>query len=513
MGAPVTPQTFGQTDTDSLLPAGTNALRRRGDASRSDQSPLKSKQTGYEGRIDARRASHNAVNALWSRMPEYSARTVATRAQLAVLLSGGIAAATAACLWPYISAHVLVAGMSIGFLLSLVFRLVLARIGRRRDLSVPAAPPYDAEMPLYTVLVPLYREAAMLPQLTSALLAIDYPHDCLDIKVVMEEDDTETLCAAKKHLVRLPAEIVVVPPSMPRTKPKACNYALHFAQGEYVVVYDAEDCPEPDQLRRAVKGFRSSPDIACFQARLTTDNEHRSWLARMYTLDYDLWFKMLLPGLSRLRVPIPLGGTSNHFRTQVLRAAGAWDPFNVTEDADLGIRLARLGYGVAMLDSTTFEEAPVRFSSWLRQRTRWMKGYMQTLLVHMRRPGRLVNDIGFEGVATIQFFLGGAVWSAFVNPLLWLIFAVSVISAKIGVHAQAMEMLARLSGISLLTCNMVLAVLSHAGTRRILASAPYALGYLLYWILISVAAYRALWQLVFDPFLWEKTPHGEAEDG
>ena len=179
----------------------------------------------------------------------------------------------------------------------------------------------------------------------------------------------------------------------------------------------------------------------------------------------------------------------------------------------MGIRLARLNYGVAMLDSTTFEEAPLRYGTWLRQRTRWMKGYMQTMLVHTRQPARLVDSVGVRGVAAIQLFLGGAIWSALVNPVLWLIFAVSCIGTQTGMHEQFMESLARISGISLLMCNVVLAVLSRIGTRKAMASASFALGYLFYWFLVSVAAYRALWQLVFNPFHWEKTPHGDALDG
>ena len=229
----------------------------------------------------------------------------------------------------------------------------------------------------------------------------------------------------------------------------------------------------------------------------------------MFALDYDLWFKALLPGLDKLRVPIPLGGTSNHFRTAVLRAAGGWDPFNVTEDADLGIRLAQLGYRVSMLDSTTFEEAPARLGSWLRQRSRWLKGYMQTWLVHARDPVALTRRVHLRGVAALQLFLGGAIWSALFNPVLWLIFAVSCATARPDGHLQVLDMLARISGLGLLTANLTLTGLAISGTRRKLALVPYALCLSLYWVLISIAAYRGLWQLVTKPFYWEKTPHGQ----
>jgi glycosyltransferase XagB len=324
---------------------------------------------------------------------------------------------------------------------------------------------------------------------------------------VVEEDDEETIAAA---LALAPYEIVPVPHSAPRTKPKACNYALQFARGNYLVVFDAEDRPEPDQLRKAVAAFRKDPGVACFQARLTIDNGREGWLARMFALDYGIWFNALLPGLDRLKAPKPLGGTSNHFRTSSLRQAGAWDPFNVTEDADLGFRLARLGYGVAMLDSTTFEAAPTRFAVWFRQRTRWMKGYMQTLLVHSRAPLQLVRNVGWRNCLLMSLFLGGAVWSALVNPLLWVIFALSCSGP--GAAADLLDMLARISGLSLLTANVLLTAFSLAkgGGGRRFAELPFAFGYPLFWLLISAAAYRALWQLVRDPFRWEKTPHGAA---
>lgn len=338
----------------------------------------------------------------------------------------------------------------------------------------------------------------------------DYPRDRLDIKLVVEEDDRETCTAAEALTAQGPFEVLYVPTSLPRTKPKACDYALRFARGEYLVIYDAEDRPEPDQLRKALDRFRKAPpETVCFQARLAIYNEDDGWLARMFALDYAVWFKALLPGLDKLGVPMPLGGTSNHFRTAILRAAGGWDPFNVTEDADLGIRLAQLGYRVSMLDSTTFEEAPARLDSWLKQRSRWLKGYMQTWLVHARDPVALTRRVGWRGVAVLQLFLGGAIWSALFNPVLWLIFAVSCAGSHADGDPQVLGMLALISGLGLLTANFMLVALAISGTRRKWTVVPYALCFTFYWALISIAAYRGLWQLVFKPSYWEKTPHGQ----
>ena len=228
----------------------------------------------------------------------------------------------------------------------------------------------------------------------------------------------------------------------------------------------------------------------------------------MFALDYALWFDFLLPGLDLLGIPMPLGGTSNHFRIEALRAIHGWDPFNVTEDADIGIRLARHGLRVQTLDSTTFEEATNRLPNWLRQRTRWLKGYMQTWLVHMRNPRALLRNAGAAGFFGFQLFVGGTVLSALLNPLLWSIFVLSyfidlpVAGFSGNVHS--------LSAFGLLTGNALFAYLAMLGPyrRRWLDLSPFALAVPLYWLLISIAAYRALWQLLRDPWHWEKTPHG-----
>ncbi len=232
----------------------------------------------------------------------------------------------------------------------------------------------------------------------------------------------------------------------------------------------------------------------------------------MFALDYAIWFKAFLPGLDRFAVPMPLGGTSNHFRTAILRAAGGWDPFNVTEDADLGIRLAQLGYRVSMLDSTTHEEAPTRLGPWLRQRSRWQKGYMQTLLVHARDPAGLAGHVGLRGALAFQLFIGGAVWSALVNPVLWFIFVLSCLHAEASSSERMAETFAWISGLGLLAANAMLATLAMADRRHSTKAVllPYGLSIPFYWILISLGAYRGLWQLIFKPFYWEKTSHGQA---
>jgi cellulose synthase/poly-beta-1,6-N-acetylglucosamine synthase-like glycosyltransferase len=351
----------------------------------------------------------------------------------------------------------------------------------------------------------------VLPSLVAALRAFDYPRDKLEVKLIVEADDDETRQAIRALDLDPWFHIVVVPPSDPRTKPKACNYALRFARGEFIVIFDAEDRPEPDQLRKAVAQFRSGPQsIGCLQARLNFYNRNENWLTRLFALDYALWFDFLLPGLDVLRVPMPLGGTSNHFRTDVLRGIHGWDSFNVTEDADIGIRLARLGYRATTLDSTTYEEATNRPSDWLKQRTRWLKGYMQTWLVHMRNPLALWRHAGTRGFFAFQLFIGGTFVSSLANPLMWLMFIASHMTGITFFSGAFGEALARASLFSLVAGNLLFVYLAMLGPYRRgwLQLAPYGLIAPLYWLMISAAAYRAVWQLIRRPFYWEKTQHG-----
>jgi len=442
-----------------------------------------------------------AVFGLAAARPEFSAQVVITRPQAGALVLVGCGLLVCFCAWPHRTVEAVVWLMSLGFVVSILARGALVLLGRQ-DRSAPEVA-NDFEWPVYSILVPLYREAGILPQLTAALQAMDYPSDKLDVHLVLEESDIETRAAAERYSY----SVVIVPEALPRTKPKACNYAVHSAKGEFLVVYDAEDRPEPDQLKKSVLAFRAFPEVSCFQAHLAIDRTN-CWLQRMFALDYGMWFNALLPGLARLGAPLPLGGTSNHFRLSALLGAGLWDPFNVTEDADLGVRLARLGHKVRLLDSVTFEEAPTAFAVWLRQRTRWMKGYMQTLLVHWRRPSALIGDIGLGGSAMMQLFLGGAIWSAVVNPLLWLLCVVTALIGSPG--TDGLGHFAEISGMMLLVVNVLLAALGtlRAGEERPSFSAVF--GYPLYWLLISLATYRALYQLIRAPFHWEKTPHGVA---
>jgi cellulose synthase/poly-beta-1,6-N-acetylglucosamine synthase-like glycosyltransferase len=444
--------------------------------------------------------------------PQFSARTVISDGQAKALYAMLGATFVFMLGAPALGTMILTGIVAAGYLANAVFRgwLFWVAADRQPERSpLIALPAREAEPPLYSIIVPLYREANVVSQLAEALAALDYPVQRLDVILVVEEDDGETCAAARRAGLARNFKVLRVPRGEPRTKPRACNYALRFCRGEFLVVYDAEDRPESDQLRKALWSFRSSPmEVACLQARLNFFNARENWLTRMFALDYALWFDFLLPGLDLLKIPMPLGGTSNHFRIDALRAIHGWDPFNVTEDADLGIRLARRGFRVRTLDSTTYEEATNQLGNWLKQRTRWLKGYMQTWLVHMRDPRQLLRNAGLKGFFGFQLFVGGTVLSALLNPILWTIFALSffVDLPLLGLSGTARS----LAGSGLLLGNVLFAYLAMLGPfrRGWLELSPFGLLAPLYWLLISVAGYRAVWQLIHDPWRWEKTAHG-----
>jgi cellulose synthase/poly-beta-1,6-N-acetylglucosamine synthase-like glycosyltransferase len=457
--------------------------------------------------------------ALWSlarARPVLSAQRVVTTSQAFAFASSALLLGIATCLAPATTVGMLVVGMSLLFVATVLFRTTLVLIGGLPSEGIGRKrPEAEKDLPSYTLLVPLYREANVLTGLVRSLSELDYPQNLLQIVLIVEDDDLETAGTAMALHGTGPFEVVRVPVSLPRTKPKAVNYALPFARGEYVVIFDAEDRPERDQLRKAVSAFRSLPrTTACLQARLVIHSA-KGWTSESFALDYRLWFGGLLPGLSRLNAPTPLGGTSNHFRTAVLRAIHAWDPFNVTEDADIGIRLAALGYDVAMLDSTTFEEAPIYISTWIKQRSRWLKGYMQTWLVHGREVRTLIRQVGWRGFVSFQIFIGGTIVSALVNPILWAIFAVSCFVPLPIFGDGSGHIITDVSAVGAVGSNALLTYLATFGARRPddTKLTPYALTVTVYWFLISVAAYRALWQLITKPFHWEKTAHGLNGEG
>lgn len=458
----------------------------------------------------------HATSTLLQRSPDESAHRVLTTWQklagVLCLLALGVG-----LWWATVPTLILLSAViNVCFLASVLFRFAVAMAGAEFEhmqavSKEEVAALRDDELPMYTILVPVYREARVIPQLIEHLAQLDYPASKLEVLLLLEEDDTETIAAAQAAHPPETVTFVIVPNGQPKTKPKACNVGLFFARGDYLVIYDAEDRPEPDQLKKAVVAFRKGgDDLVCVQAALQYFNAGENLLTRMFALEYAYWFDYMLPGLDRLRLPIPLGGTSNHFRTDRLRELGGWDPFNVTEDADLGLRAAARGYRVGVIPSTTYEEAVSRYRAWIRQRSRWVKGYMQTALVHLRRPLRLLRHAGWRTLLGFLFLVAGTPLTFLANPIMWLLYVGWLIFRAHGIDRLFPPPVLYVSLFDLLIGNGLMIYLSMLAVfkRRRYRLIPFALLNPLYWILHSIAAYKALWQLIWRPFYWEKTEHG-----
>jgi hypothetical protein len=448
--------------------------------------------------------------------PEDCANVVITRGQVVALLALLIVLGLGIALAPVMTLTML-NGLLIAFYLVLVlYKLLLIHLslGAPRDLDFPPeeiAALRDEDLPVYTILVPLYHETESLGRMVDGLQQLDYPKEKLQVLLLLEEDDPATVDAVRG--MTLPEFItpVITPHSTPKTKPKACNLGLARTKGEFVVIYDAEDRPEPDQLKKAVLGFRAAgSETVCLQARLNFYNQRQNLLTRLFTLEYSMWFDLYLPGIGDLRAPIPLGGTSNHFRTGKLRELAGWDPFNVTEDCDLGVRLARKGYETRMLASTTWEEACSDLPFWVRQRSRWTKGYIQTYLVALRRPFGLLRRIGLTRSAGFHLMVGGTPFCLLINPVYWILTLVWFLFRWEGVSALFPFPIILWGLVCLFAGNFVFiySTLLAAYRRGYYDLVKYSLLVPFYWLLMSIGAWKGCIQLITRPNYWEKTKHG-----
>jgi len=468
------------------------------------------------GLEDSAAALARAVERAEVANPGQTARDPMSPRQRWIVLGLLAAAVLGAVLLPSTVGAALCALCTVVYLLTITNRILLVRRALRVDPTIrvsddEARAVPDSALPLYTVLIPAYGEPEVVPALVRAISRLDYPAHLLDVKLLLEADDDDTIEAVRATVTDLDIDVLLVPPGEPRTKPRALNFGMEFARGELVTIFDAEDHPEPLQLRRAVVAFgRVGPDVACLQAKLSFYGGHRNLLTRWFTNDYFTWFRLYLPGLSAIDATIPLGGTSNHFRREALEEVGCWDPWNVTEDADLGLRLQRRGRRVMVLDSITMEEPNVDVVNWVKQRSRWYKGYLQTFLVAVRRPRELVADLGWRNTARFTLFVGGTPLLALLNlvfwglTVFWLVTRAGWVSQLFPGWAYYLAMVAWCVG-NLAIMYISLVSLRVAGRPEYLVS---ALLVPLYWLLMSLAAMRAAVQLITDPSHWEKTQHG-----
>lgn len=450
----------------------------------------------------ARDWADEAANNLYNQTPQASARLgieprqfVAVSAPFAFLIVWSFA-------WPPLT----------GLILFALSAMILALSGLRLVAALLPARPLtalqldDEQLPVVTVFAPMFRESAVLPQLVRALDRIDYPAEKLDIKLIIEAVDTGTLKAARACDLDARFEIVVVPDGAPRTKPRALNFAMRFAVGSLVCIYDAEDVPHPRQLRTAAEVFAANDErLACLQAPLGWYNHDRNWLTRQFALEYAAHFHALLPLLARMGWPLPLGGTSNFFRRDALEAIGLWDPYNVTEDADLGFRLAACGCRTNVIAPPTDEEAPVRLAPWLAQRSRWIKGHAQTFAVHTRNPQSLFEATRRSGPMSLGATLGATVVSA-------LLHAPTVTLCLLFLAADPAQPV-RWAALALLAAGYAAAAICAVAGARRAGLRPRLTDILTmpaYWPLQTLAAVRALWELRSNPYFWAKTEHGHS---
>jgi glycosyltransferase XagB len=460
------------------------------------------------------RRVRQAVSSLFDNQPQLSARIVATGRQGMI---GGVLMTmiAAACVMaPGALLPLTHAVISLLYLSSLLLRIgavILHKVRRRNAVDEPASP-----LPCYSVMVALYREANMAAQLTASLERLEWPRSRLDIKLVCEADDHETIKALQRLNLPPYFEIVEVPPFHPRTKPKALTYALPGVRGDYLAVYDAEDRPHPRQLLEACQRFRQcGPQVACLQAPLVIANLQESYVSAIFAVEYAALFRGLLPMLSRYRMPMPLGGTSNHFRTRVLHEVGGWDPFNVTEDADLGLRLYRLGYRSETLRCQTLEDAPVSLTVWTDQRIRWFKGWLQTWLVMTRHPVATTRQMGLSAMLVFHLLIGGMLISALAHPLVLLFFGSTLFTLfttpmiEIPVSKLALFAIDTVNVFGSYATFLALGVGSMIGREKQMVGWRWV-GVPVHWFMSSYAAWRAFNELRTNPFFWKKTPHRPA---
>jgi glycosyltransferase XagB len=388
-------------------------------------------------------------------------------------------------------------------------KLIAAVVALRECKAIPD-PPTDSIPPIVSIIVALYREGDIAPRLIRRLARLDYPVELLDVILAVEADDHVTLDALTKAELPPWMRVVIVPDGRVKTKPRALNHALDHARGAIIGVYDAEDAPDKDQLKKVVDRFqRSGPEVACLQGILDYYNPRTNWLSRCFTIEYAGWFRVILPGLARLGLVVPLGGTTLFFRREVLDQLGAWDAHNVTEDADLGVRLARHGYRTELVDTVTGEEANCRALPWVKQRSRWIKGYIMTWTIHMREPRLLWRQLGPRGFLGFQVLFLGTIAQFLLAPLLWS-FLILMFGFDHPLHAVLPDpvvwVVAAVFLMSELT-NILIGILGLSRTRHKL-NPLWVLTLKAYYPLASIAAYKGVIELATRPFFWDKTTHG-----
>ena len=433
------------------------------------------------------------------------------RASVFLILAGLVMAAVFA---PVGSAAATVAALILLFGMTMLLKFTLSlRAGGVEPL--PDQLLTDAECPSYTIVAALYKEPEVLPQLMQSLSAMDYPKERLQVLILLEEDDKETRRVAQRLAIPENLEFIIIPYEEPgpRCKPRALQYAMRrLMAGDFVVIYDAEDRPDPDQIRKAATVFaQRGPELACLQAEVRWYNREQSLMTRMAAASYASHFGLILPGLAKSKGVVPLGGTSCHIRTSALALIGGWDPYNVTEDLDLGVKLKRAGFCVAMLPSITWEEAPTTIKATVKQHSRWIKGHTATFIAHTRNPFSLYRDLGAFGFLSFLLIIGGAHVAILAAPIFW---SMTLMYLLTGAHIiqQITPQPAFYLGVTCLLGNFFFAWQAMfacviTGQYRMV---PWTLLLPIFWLsVLSAAGLKAAWEVISGRlYYWDKTQHG-----
>lgn len=465
--------------------------------------------SAVETAVHARRGPRLALAAENRVAEAESARGWGQAETLALPVFAGLLALTLAWLAPLGFLRALLGLALLALALSTLLKLAAGLATLRRP--PPEPPPLPmARLPQVSIIVALYRESDIAPRLIRRLSRLDYPRELLDVVLAVEAEDRMTREALEAAALPPWMRVITVPPGRVKTKPRALNLALDHCRGAIIGIYDAEDAPEPDQIRKVVRRFHArGPEVACLQGVLDYYNPRTNWLSRCFTIEYAAWFRLMLPGIARLGLAVPLGGTTLFFRRAVLEELGGWDAHNVTEDADLGIRLARRGYRTELLDTVTGEEANCRVIPWIKQRSRWIKGYMMTWAVHMRRPGLLWRQLGPRRFLGFQVMFLGSILQSLLAPLMWSFWVLPLGLWHPLAAAMARAEVWLMIGLFLLSeaVNIALGVvaLKRSGHRL---SALWVPTLHLYFPLAALAAYKGLWEMLSRPYYWDKTSHG-----
>lgn len=413
----------------------------------------------------------------------------------------------------------LISPMALLFLLFGLAILVMFAANLLKFIAFVTAPPrqeeptpqiHIAHLPVVSIMVALYREDSIAPRLAARLDKLDYPRELLDILLVVEAEDSLTRDALARTDLPGWMRVIVVPDGSVKTKPRALNYALDHCRGTIIGIYDAEDAPEADQIRKIVARFyQRGPEVVCLQGKLDYYNPRTNWMARCFTIEYAAWFRVFLPGIESLGLVIPLGGTTLFFRRQALEELGGWDAQNVTEDADLGIRIYRRGYRTELVETTTYEEANCRGLAWVKQRSRWIKGYMMTYMTHMRDPARLLRELGPQRFIAMQVQFMATTLQTLLAPLLWTFWILPFGLYHPVMAAMPYGLFVVITAMMILIALMIIAF-DIIGMRRTChkLNPLWAVTLILYQPLSTLAAYKALWELLTKPFYWDKTSHG-----